>query len=174
MTILRRVFSFKVGDFQACTFKWTRQRFKPPTYHHMICIGKTKLTSQLMWHHSFFCNCFICFSLFTMVSSLLGLTLETSPLLSWWFLFLVLVFPMRFFSSLNSNSSWVVETIYRTVAMARSACNKRNRLLETLGAYHLHHPSGWKCSVLQLVETQIETIKEMYWKVQKKKKKCID
>ena len=27
-------------------FLWTRQRIKSPEYHHMICIGKTKCTSE--------------------------------------------------------------------------------------------------------------------------------
>ena len=48
VTIPSRVFSLKVWHFHAHaqSFWWTRQKFKPPRYRHLICIGKTKLTSE--------------------------------------------------------------------------------------------------------------------------------
>ena len=47
VTIPRKVFPFKVGHslYRTQFFQWTRQRFKPPWYSHMICIAKTKSTS---------------------------------------------------------------------------------------------------------------------------------
>ena len=44
----RRVSSLKVGNFhaRAQSFYCTQQKFKPPRYCHMICIAKTKPTSE--------------------------------------------------------------------------------------------------------------------------------